>query len=104
MHLDNQKISRTTGKPKVSHGGSRPGGGRPRRMEEHEIIERLSPMHAIAIEALEHCLLNKDIKAVQIFFQYFYGLPTQRIESKIEATLNSVSVEVITPHELVKIA
>ena len=102
--VNSQRISRKTGKPVTTVGGKRDGAGRKRRMEEHEIIERLSPMHAIAIEALEHCLLNKDIKAVQIFFQYFYGLPTQRIESKIEATLNSVSVEVITPHELVKIA
>lgn len=102
--MNSQRISRKTGKPVTTVGGKRDGAGRKRRMEEHEIIERLGPMHTIAIEALEHCLLNKDIKAVQIFFQYFYGLPTQRIESKIEATLNSVSVEVITPHELVKIA
>ena len=104
MHLDNQNISRTTGKPKVSHGGARPGGGRPRRMQEDEIIMKLDPMSKDAFDMLHEKILQGDIKAISIFMSYYIGLPTQKIESKIEATLNSVSVEVITPHELVKIA
>jgi hypothetical protein len=86
------------------NGGARPGAGRKRRLEEHEIMQRLSPLHDIAIQALSAGLEKHDMKAVDIYFRYAYGLPTQRVESKIEANLNSVSVEVITPHELVKIA
>jgi hypothetical protein len=91
-------------KVKKGRGGVREGAGRKKRIEEYEIMERLSPLHDIAIQALSAGLEKHDMKAVDIYFRYAYGLPTQRLESKIEANLNSVSVEVITPHELVKIA
>ena len=88
---------------KKRHGGSRPNAGRKRRMEEHEIIEKLSPMSEIAFKVLQEKIADGDMKAIQIFMSYFIGLPTQKIESKIEGNLNSVSVEVIKP-ELSKVA
>jgi hypothetical protein len=103
MSENNHRISRKTGKPVTTVGGSRPGAGRKRRLEEHEIMERLSPLHDIAIAALSAGLEKNDMKAVDIYFRYAYGLPTQRIENKIEGNLNSVSVEVIKP-ELSKVA
>jgi hypothetical protein len=97
-------IQSNSNKVKTGRGGARENAGRKKRLEEHEIMERLSPLHDIAIQALSAGLEKHDMKAVDIYFRYAYGLPTQRVESKIEANLNSVSVEVITPHELVKIA
>jgi hypothetical protein len=92
-----KNISYKTGKPKVGHGGYRPNSGRKRRMEEAELIEKLSPMAEKAFKMLEQKVLDGDMKALQIFMQYFIGLPTQKIESKIEGNLNQVSVEVVKP-------
>ena len=101
--MNSQRISRKTGKPVTTVGGKREGAGRKRRMEEHEIIEKLSPMSDIAFKVLQDKIKEGDMKAIQIFMSYFIGLPTQKIESKIEGNLNSVSVEVINP-DLVKVA
>jgi hypothetical protein len=91
-------------KPK-KRGGARPNSGRKRRMEEHEIIERLTPMADIAFKVLKEKVAAGDIKAIQIFMSYYIGLPTQKIENKIEGNLNSVSVEVVKPTiELSKVA
>lgn len=89
---------------KDKRGGARVGAGRKRRMEEHEIIEKLSPMADIAFKVLKEKIAEGDMKAIQIFCSYFIGLPTQKIESKIEGQLNQVSVEVIKPQELTKVA
>jgi hypothetical protein len=88
------------------NGGARPGAGRKRRMEEHEIIERLSPMADVAFKVLKEKIAEGDMKAIQIFCSYFIGLPTQKIENKIEGQLNQVSVEVVKPNyvELEKVA
>ena len=89
---------------KDKRGGARIGAGRKRRMEEHEIIAKLQPMADIAFKVLKDKIAEGDMKAIQIFCSYFIGLPTQKIESKIEGQLNQVSVEVIKPQELVKVA
>lgn len=89
---------------KDKRGGARIGAGRKRRMEEHEIIAKLQPMADIAFKVLKEKISEGDMKAIQIFCSYFIGLPTQKIESKIEGQLNQVSVEVIKPQELVKVA
>ena len=86
------------------NGGARPGAGRKRRMEEHEIIAKLTPMADIAFKVLKEKIAEGDMKAIQIFCSYFIGLPTQKIESKIEGQLNQVSVEVIKPQQLEKVA
>jgi hypothetical protein len=99
-----QRISRKTGKPVTSWGGKREGGGRKRRMEEEEIIAKLEPMAEAAFNALREKIEEKDMKAIQLFCQYFIGLPTQKIENKIEGQLNQVSVEVIKPTSLEKVA
>ena len=86
---------------KKSRGGFRPGSGRPKRMDEQAIIEKLSPMADTAFRVLNEKIAQGDMKAIQIFCSYFIGLPTQKIENKIEGQLNQVSVEVVRP-ELVK--
>jgi len=64
-------------------------------MEEHEIIQKLTPMEDLAFNVLQQKIKEGDMKAIQIFMQYFIGLPTQKIENKIEGNLNQVNVEVI---------
>lgn len=78
-------------------GGARPGAGRKKRMEEHEIIRRLEPMADTAFRVLNEKIAQGDMKAIQIFCSYFIGLPTQKIENKIEGQLNQVSVKVVRP-------
>jgi hypothetical protein len=82
---------------KKKNGGARPGAGRKRKMEEHELIERLYPMAETAFRVLNEKIAQGDMKAIQIFCSYFIGLPTQKIENKIEGQLNQVSVEVVRP-------
>lgn len=95
---DVKKISRKTGKPVTTWGGKREGSGRKSRMTEHEIIERLEPMADTAFRILHEKVAQGDMKAIQLFVQYFIGLPTQKIENKIEGNLNQVQVEVIKPN------
>jgi hypothetical protein len=82
---------------KKKNGGARPGAGRKRKMEEHELIERLYPMAETAFRVLNEKIAQGDMKAIQIFCSYFIGLPTQKIENKIEGQLNQVSIEVVKP-------
>lgn len=101
--LDNQvenkqeTASKPAQKTKGKWGGPRPNSGRPKRMEETEIIEKLKPMEIKAFKALEKKIDEGDIKAIQIYLNYYIGMPTQRVESKIEGQLNQVSIEVVKP-------
>ena len=99
---EKEQISYKTGKPKTSWGGKRPNQtGRPKRMDEQAIIEKLSPMADTAFKVLQQKIAEGDMIAIKLFCSYFIGLPTQKIESKIEGQLNQLSVEVVRP-ELVK--
>lgn len=102
--MKEETLDKLIEKRKGKHGGARPGAGRKRKMEEHELIEKLYPMADKAFAVLRQKVEEGDIKALQIFMQYFVGLPTQKIESKIEGNLNNVAVEVVRPHELEKVA
>ena len=95
--MTDNKLDKLISERKSKRGGARPGSGRKRRMEEHEIIEKLTPMADIAFKVLRDKVAEGDMKAIQIFMNYFIGLPTQKIESKIDGQLNQVSVEVVKP-------
>ena len=86
---------------KKKKGGARPGAGRPKRMDEQAIIEKLTPMAETAFKVLQQKIAEGDMIAIKLFCSYFIGLPTQKIENKIEGQLNQVSVEVVRP-QLVK--
>jgi hypothetical protein len=89
-------------KPKYKWGGKRPNQtGRPKRMDEQAIIEKLTPMATAAFNVLEKKILEGDMNAIKLYMSYFLGMPTQKVESKIEGQLNKVSVEVVRP-EIVK--
>lgn len=85
------------GVPWKKTGGKMPGAGRPRRMDEEQIIAKLQPMAETAFRVLHEKVHQGDMKAIQLYLQYFIGLPTQKIESKIEGQLNTVQIEVIKP-------
>jgi len=95
--MTDQQLEAKIEERKSKRGGARPGSGRKRRMEEHEIIERLTPMADVAFKVLRDKVAEGDMKAIQIFMNYFIGLPTQKIENKIEGQLNQVNVEVVRP-------
>ena len=86
---------------KKSRGGFRPGSGRPKRMDEQAIIEKLTPMAETAFKVLEQKILEGDMIAIKLYMSYFIGLPTQKVEQKIEGQLNSVKIDVVKP-QLVK--
>lgn len=85
-------------KPKYKWGGKRPNQtGRPKRMDEEQIIAKLSPMAELAFQKLSEKIAEGDITAIKLFCSYFMGMPTQRVENKIEGQLNQVNIEVIKP-------
>jgi hypothetical protein len=85
-------------KPKYKWGGKRPNQtGRPKRMDEQAIIEKLTPMAETAFKVLNQKILEGDMVAIKLYMSYFIGLPTQKIENKIEGQLNQVSIEVVKP-------
>jgi hypothetical protein len=85
-------------KPKYKWGGKRPNQtGRPKRMDEAAIIEKLTPMAETAFKVLNQKILDGDMNAIKLYMSYFLGMPTQKVESKIEGQLNQVSIEVVKP-------
>ncbi len=79
--------------PFSRRGGQKPG---PKtRIEQEELIEKLHPMAHSAFAILQRKIAEGDMKAIQIFMSYYVGLPTQKVENKIEGNLNQVSIEVI---------
>lgn len=89
-------------KKKYGWGGKRPNQtGRPKKMDENAIIEKLHPMSEIAFTKLREKIIEGDMVAIKLFCSYYMGMPTQKVESKIEGQLNQVNVEVVRP-ELAK--
>ena len=85
-------------KVKNKWGGKRPNQtGRPKRMDELAIIEKLTPMSENAFKVLGEKIKEGDMNAIKLFMSYFLGMPTQKVESKIEGQLNQVSIEVVKP-------
>lgn len=97
MNIDEIKTQASKPRNKTGKGGFRPGAGRKKKPDESELMEQLYPLQGVALAALEQGLAKGDSKAMDIFFRYFYGLPTQRIESKVEGNLNQVNIEVLRP-------
>ena len=62
----------------MKKGGFRVGSGRKPKVEEIEIIERLSPLDELAFKALEKGVRAGEIKFVKLFFEYRYGKPKQQ--------------------------
>jgi hypothetical protein len=95
--LENQEDTKTENKTKGKWGGPRPNSGRPKRMDEQSIIEKLTPMAETAFKVLNQKILDGDMNAIKLYMSYFLGMPTQKVESKIEGQLNSVKIDVVKP-------
>ncbi len=74
----------------MEHGGKREGAGRKSKGEEQKLIEHLTPMSGIALEALQEGIKGKQQWAVKLYFEYFYGRPQQRVD----VTTNEESLNV----------
>ena len=75
---------------RANNGGKREGAGRKGKAEEQKLIEHLTPMSGIALEALQEGIKGKQQWAVKLFFEYFYGKPQQRVD----VTTNDESLNV----------
>lgn len=92
-----QTVTQLIPKEKKKVGGWRPNSGRKRRMDEEEIIRKLAPMETKAFGKLAELIERGDVKALELYLKYYLGIPTQRIESKIEGNLSAISVHVVRP-------
>jgi hypothetical protein len=65
---------------RANNGGKREGAGRKPKAEEQKLIESLTPMNSIALNALKECVKDKQGWAVKLYFEYFYGKPQQKVD------------------------
>ena len=75
---------------RTNNGGARQGAGRKGKAEEQKLIEHLTPMSGIALDALQEGIEKKQQRAVKLYFEYFYGKPQQRVD----VTTNDESLNV----------
>lgn len=59
-------------------------GGRPSKADEQQLIEKLSPLMPAAYKALEAALKEEQSWAVKLAMEYFYGKPTQTVNSSVK--------------------
>ena len=83
-------------------GGARVNAGRKSKLKEDELMTKLYPMASDFFMKLHERIKEGDIKALQLFAAYYIGLPTQKIESKIEGNLNQIAIEIIKPNILIQ--
>ena len=62
------------------NGGARPGAGRKPKADEVAMIELLSPMDEVALNALKKGLAAGEFPYVKMFMEYRYGKPKEKIE------------------------
>jgi hypothetical protein len=60
-----------------NNGGKREGAGRKPKADEIELIEKLTPLHDLAMDALKKGLENGQYQYVQLYMSYYYGKPKE---------------------------
>jgi hypothetical protein len=80
---------------KKKHGGTRVNSGRKSKAEEQSLIEKLRPIDPIARRVLQNAVNGGEKWAVELFFKYFYGLPTQVIDQTINTEDNEIRIEIV---------
>jgi len=70
-----------------NRGGARVGAGRPPKADEIALIERLSPMDDIALEALKSGVQMGDYNFIKLFFEYRWSKPKQDISLEGQVNL-----------------
>jgi hypothetical protein len=62
-----------------NHGGIRAGQGRPPKASELALIERLSPMDDVALQALQEGVNQGKYEFIKLFFEYRWSKPRQEL-------------------------
>jgi hypothetical protein len=72
------------------HGGSRQGAGRKPKADESKLIERLDNVidSNIVLQKLGELVSKGDIRALQLYFNYRYGKPKEKIDINSSEGLN----------------
>lgn len=69
-------------------------GGRPSKADEQNLIENLTPLHPLAMKALQNALKDEEKWAVELFWKYYYGMPKQQIDHTSDG--EKISAPIIT--------
>lgn len=72
-------------------GGARPGAGRPRRVDEEELIVRLKQYDELFFEKLQEGLEANKYPYIRLFCEYRFGKPQERVD----VTTNGESVTTV---------
>ena len=75
-----------------NNGGNKNAGRKP-KADEQKLIERLSPLDNIALNALKNALETEESWAVKLFMEYRYGKPKQTIEQNNTHTINDFDIK-----------
>lgn len=54
--------------------------GRPPKIEEQALIEKLTPLEPKAFKTLEKAIDGEQSWAVKLWFEYMYGKPKEKVE------------------------
>jgi hypothetical protein len=74
-------------------GGKRANSGRPTKVEESLLTEKLSPLDDTAFAELKKGVKAGDFQYIKMFFEYRFGKPKQTIDNNHSGEMN------ITWHE-----
>lgn len=75
-------------------GGYRPGSGRKSKAEELKLIEKLSPMESTALEKLLAGVNKGDFQFIKLYFEYYFGKPTETIDLEHSGEINTIPLDV----------
>lgn len=62
------------------NGGARPNAGRKSKAEEVKLIESLTPLAPAALEALKKGIASGEFPFVKLFYEYYAGKPTDKLD------------------------
>ena len=72
------------------HGGSRNGSGRKPKAAELKLVEKLDNLidNDVVLKKLGELVAKGDIRALQLYFNYRYGKPKEKIDINSSEGLN----------------
>lgn len=77
------------------NGGKRPGAGRKPKIEELQLIERLSPFEDVALKALEQGVRSGEFPFIKLYMEYRYGKPKESVKLDLEDNFVHVTRRII---------
>jgi hypothetical protein len=63
------------------------------KSDNQKLIENISPYSEQAHKVLGEAIENGEKWAVELWFKYFYGMPTQKVEQNSNVNLNNFSLK-----------